>query len=99
VRRARLDDGLLDVRIVDAEPHFSRTRVFLATALGLLSRSKVYERFTTPKLSIHSCEGPLRLACDGETFESSTTFVIEKNRERLHVFAPAACAAEPSAGG
>lgn len=91
-RRDRLDDGLLDVRVVNAESRFSRTRVFLATVLGLLSRSRVYERSTATKLSVRSLDGPLRLACDGETFDSSATFDIEKDPHRLRVFAPSACA-------
>lgn len=46
VRRERLDEGLLDVRFVDAEHPWARSRVFLSILTGRLGRSGAYERWT-----------------------------------------------------
>ena len=42
--RERLDDGLLDVRVVDASHPFCRTRLVVAALTGTLRRSRVFER-------------------------------------------------------
>lgn len=88
--RERLDDGALDVRLVDASSPFSRTRLVAALLTGQLGRSGVYDRWRTTQLVVRSADGPLRLACDGETFDGDDAEVlIAKDGARLTVYTPA----------
>jgi diacylglycerol kinase family enzyme len=86
--RERLDDGLLDVRIVDGHEPWSRTRLVASILTGTLGRSAVYDQFTTRELSVRSLQGPLRLARDGETFEGSQEFLIRKSERRVAIYVP-----------
>ena len=88
--RERLDDGLLDVRIVDGTEPYGRLRLMWALLTGTLGTSRVYRCFTTTgPVRVRSLDGPLRLARDGETFDASATeFTIGKSDEPLTVFAP-----------
>ena len=86
--RERLDDGQLDVRIVDASHPFSRTRLVVAVLTGTLRRSRVFSTWRTTSFTVASADGPLRLARDGETFDGAETFEIAKNGTRLAVFTP-----------
>jgi diacylglycerol kinase family enzyme len=60
----------------------------VAVLTGRLGRSKVYHQSVVQRLRIHSLNGPLRLARDGETFEGSEDVVIEKLPKRLAVYVP-----------
>ncbi|MCA1823133.1 MAG: bifunctional phosphatase PAP2/diacylglycerol kinase family protein [Mycobacteriales bacterium] len=86
--RERLDDGELDVRLVRADVPFARLRILLAVLTGRLARSAAYEERSATRVHVRSLGAPLRLAHDGETFEGSTEFVVEKLPKRLAVFAP-----------
>lgn len=86
--RERLDDGDLDLRIVNGSEPWSRTRLVLAVMTGRLGRSHVYEARIAKRIEIRSMEGPLRLARDGETFDGSDSFLVEKHKERLTVYVP-----------
>ncbi|MDQ4148871.1 MAG: phosphatase PAP2 family protein [Actinomycetota bacterium] len=84
--RERLDDGVLDVRLVDAHEPWSRTRLMGAVMTGTLGRCRVYEQFASDKLEIESLQGPLRLARDGETFEGPVKFEVTKSDRPLVVY-------------
>jgi diacylglycerol kinase family enzyme len=86
--RERLDDGELDVRVVDASHPFGRVRLVVAALTGTLRRSRVFETWQTTGLDVRSADGPLRLARDGETFDGAEAFEIGKNGQRLTVFTP-----------
>lgn len=87
--RERLDDGLLDIRVVDATHPFSRTRLVIAILTGSLARSPVYSVRVEPgPIEVHCRRGPVRLAVDGETFEGSDRWSLDKSSQRLTVFAP-----------
>jgi undecaprenyl-diphosphatase len=86
--RERLDDGQLDVRVVDASHPFCRTRLVAAALTGTLRRSRVFETWLTTSLHVKSTDGPVRLARDGETFDGVDEFDIGKNGRRLAVFTP-----------
>ena len=86
--RERLDDGLLDVRVVDAAQPYSRTRLVAAIVTGRLGRSRVYDQWRAKSLQVKSLQGPLRLARDGETFDGSAEFSVEKQPRALAVFVP-----------
>ncbi len=85
--RERLDDGLLDVRVVDAAHPFCRTRLVLALLTGRLGRTRVYRAWTTDRLEVRAGES-VRLACDGETFDGSADFTVEKSGDRVALFTP-----------
>jgi undecaprenyl-diphosphatase len=86
--RERLDDGQIDVRLVDASHPFCRTRLIVAALTGTLRRSRVFETWQTTSVQVRSSDGPLRLARDGETFDGAETFEIAKDGTRLAVFTP-----------
>ncbi|MFN2526447.1 MAG: bifunctional phosphatase PAP2/diacylglycerol kinase family protein [Actinomycetota bacterium] len=86
--RERLDDGELDIRMVDARKGMSRTRLVMSLLAGRLGRSRVYQQRFARQVAIRSAE-PLRLARDGETFEASDReFRVEKQPRRLLVLVP-----------
>jgi undecaprenyl-diphosphatase len=86
--RERMDDELLDFRYVDGSAPWARTRLTLAVLTGRLGRSKVYHQSVVKELRIHSPNGALRLARDGETFDGSEEVVIAKHPKRLAVYVP-----------
>jgi diacylglycerol kinase family enzyme len=85
--RERLDDGWLDVRLVDASQPFARSRLLAAVLTGRLAKTNVYETFRTRELRIRATGGPIRLARDGETFTGGPEFTIAKGAP-LVVYAP-----------
>lgn len=86
--RERLDDGLLDVRIVSAQHPGSRSRLLFAVLTGRLSRCRAYEERTVTELRVRSLDGRSRLARDGETFDGSADFTVTKRSEPLMVYVP-----------
>jgi undecaprenyl-diphosphatase len=89
--RERLDDGLLDVRTVDGRHPWSRARLVLALLTGRLGRCKVYDASLVRRLDVRFLDpGPVRLARDGETFEGSRHFKVEKRRPALNMYVPRA---------
>lgn len=86
--RDRLDDGKLDVRLVDATAPFGRFRLIASVLTGRLGRSRVYEQKLVDQLKVRSLQGELRLARDGETFSGSAEFTIEKRAGALRIYAP-----------
>lgn len=86
--RRRLDDGLLDVRVVHADRGWARVRVLLALATGTIRHSPVYERSLEPELHIRSLDGRLQMTRDGEAFVASEDFTVAKCAEPLTVYTP-----------
>lgn len=86
--RERLDDGQLDVRIVDAGHPAARGRLLLAVVTGRLGRCRAYQAFTTKELRIKALDGPLRLARDGETFDGAPDFSLKKEERPLAIYVP-----------
>jgi diacylglycerol kinase family enzyme/membrane-associated phospholipid phosphatase len=85
--RERLDDGLLDVRIVDGTAPYARTRLLLAVLSGTLGKCRIYEHTLVKQLKVRSLDGkPMRLARDGETFEGSAEFTVSKLDEPLAIY-------------
>jgi undecaprenyl-diphosphatase len=87
--RPALGDGLLDVRVIDATRPFTTLRLVLAVLTGTLARSAVYEQRFATEVRVRSA-APLRLACDGETFDGSREFTVRKRPRRLRVYVPPA---------
>ncbi len=99
--RPRLDDGLLDVRIVGADRPFARSRLLAAVLLGTVSRSRVYETAQVPALWLEFPEraGPdqaewrgradrMPIAVDGEVLDARSGFAVRKHPQRLVVYRP-----------
>ena len=86
--RERLDDGQLDIRIVDGDRPWSRARLVVSVLTGRLARCRAYQQRFERRITVRSREGTLRLARDGETFDGSDEFTIEKAPEPLVVFVP-----------
>ena len=87
--RERLDDGLLDVRVVDAAAPWARLRLLMAVLSGRLGRTRVYEQDVVRELEVESRQGPLRLARDGEVFDGPARFTVRKLDRPLTVYLPA----------
>lgn len=85
--RPEVDDGLLDVRIVDADKPLAATRLVLAILTGTVARSRVYEQRFARRVEVRS-DAPLRLARDGETFDGRTEFTVAKRDKPLRVYVP-----------
>ncbi|HEX5613674.1 MAG TPA: diacylglycerol kinase family protein [Acidimicrobiia bacterium] len=83
--RERLDDGQLDLRLVDARHPWARTRLVAAVLTGTLARSRVHEQRLVRRMDVTSHDGALRLATDGETFTGAAQFSIEKDPRRLRL--------------
>ena len=86
--RESLDDGLLDIRIIDGTRPWSRSRLLMSVVTGRLARCGAYEQRYAPSVTIKSLEGSLRLARDGETFDGPEEFTIAKADEPLVVYVP-----------
>lgn len=86
--RESMDDGLLDIRLVDGAKRFSKTRFMLSALSGRLRHCSVYREWKAAELDVVSLEGPLRLAADGETFDGPARFVVSKKRRALRVLLP-----------
>src|SRR5215217_5020375 len=65
-RRTRMDDGLLDVRILETGRKFSTLRIVGALALGRLTRSPLYHEMRVPEFAFTAVDGCTELAHDGE---------------------------------
>jgi diacylglycerol kinase family enzyme/membrane-associated phospholipid phosphatase len=95
--RPNLDDGLLDVRIVDAKAPLARTRLVLALISGRLGRSKVYEQRYAHDLQLRCTDintnnnggaGKLTLARDGEVGDHPPKLLLRKHPRRLVIYRP-----------
>jgi diacylglycerol kinase family enzyme len=86
--RPRLDDGLLDIRLIEASRRWSRLRIALSVLTGRLSRCRAYRHWEAPALAVGGGSDPLRLTRDGNTFDGSPSFRVEKLTQRLMVYTP-----------
>ncbi|MGX9789276.1 diacylglycerol kinase family protein [Mycobacterium sp. MMS18-G62] len=87
-RRTRMDDGLLDVRILETGRRFSRLRILTALVLGRLERSPLYHELRVPEFSFKAVDGPTVLAHDGEVGTEVTEATFSSRYRALPVFRP-----------
>ena len=85
--RPRLDDEVLDVRLLFADLPRSRLRALLAALSGRLPRSEAYAQFEAARLRIEAARPGLTLCQDGEHFDGPGAFTVEKPEGRLLVHA------------
>ena len=87
-RRTRLDDGLLDVRILETGRRLSRLRILSALALGRLERSPLYHEMQVPQFSFEAVDGPTPVARDGEVGSTYDQASFTAQYRALPVFRP-----------
>jgi diacylglycerol kinase family enzyme/membrane-associated phospholipid phosphatase len=87
-RRTRMDDGLLDVRILETGRRLSRVRILVALALGRLERSPLYHELRVPEFTFRAVDGPTVLAHDGEVGTEVTDATFTVRYRALPVFRP-----------
>ncbi|WP_438291037.1 diacylglycerol/lipid kinase family protein [Streptomyces sp. HUAS TT7] len=86
--RRSLDDGLLDLRIVDGKHPFARTRLVAAFLTGTLARSRVYREATATRLRIDGVGKAGDYTRDGEVSPASDTLILGKAPRALTVYLP-----------
>lgn len=86
--RPRMDDGLIDVRILETGRPFSRLRILTALALGRLERSPLYHELQVPEFTFTAMDGPTVLALDGEVGMKVTKADFSVRYRALPVFRP-----------
>jgi len=84
--RERLDDGCIDVRLIDADHPLSRLRLVLAVLTGRLGQSRVYEQRLVGSLPVRSRQGGLHLARDGEVSEGPGHLTLRAAADKLVVY-------------
>ena len=87
-RRTQLDDGLLDVRILETGRRFSKARILAALALGRLERSPLYHELRVPEFTFRAVDGPTVLAHDGEVGTEISEASFSVRYRALPVFRP-----------
>ncbi|GAB2820883.1 bifunctional phosphatase PAP2/diacylglycerol kinase family protein [Actinocorallia aurea] len=85
--RGRLDDGLLDVRVVSARRRLGKAGAFAAVLTG--SRRLGYEKWTAKSVKVMPAQKRLLVSHDGEIRRSAPPLVFDKHTRRLAVFVPA----------
>ena len=86
--RARLDDGLLDIRLLDGEQPWARLRLLAAILAGRAAASPGLRAWRAERLDVRSLEGPLRTARDGEVAEAEREgFAVSKKRAAVVLYA------------
>jgi undecaprenyl-diphosphatase len=83
-----MDDGLIDVRILETGKPFSRLRILTALVLGRLERSPLYHELRVPEFSFAAVDGPTVLARDGELGTEVTKASFSVRYRALPVFRP-----------
>jgi diacylglycerol kinase family enzyme len=88
--RPALDDGYLDIRVVDAGP-LARSRLIAAVITGALDRCRVYHAWQARTADISSAAGgPIWLSVDGEVATAESRFRQGKCPHGLLVYRNAA---------
>ena len=90
--RARLDDGRLDVRIVDAAVRFARTRIVLGALTRTLRWSGAYQATLRSGVEVAGRDGPLGLSVDGEITDGQRVVRLGKTFGALTIYRPAGSA-------
>ncbi|MFW0792843.1 diacylglycerol kinase family protein [Gordonia sp. CPCC 205515] len=87
-RRLRIDDGLLDVRILDHGPRFAGLRLAGALLAGRLERSPLYHELHVPEFTFRAVDEPIVVAHDGEVGDSYQEATFRVLYRALPVFRP-----------
>jgi diacylglycerol kinase family enzyme len=88
-RRTRMDDGLIDIRMLETGRRLSRLRIVTSLALGRLERSPLYHELRVPEFAFEAVDGPTVLALDGEVGTELSKASFSVRYRALPVFRPA----------
>lgn len=83
-----MDDGLIDVRILETGKRFSRLRILGALLLGRLERSPLYHELQVPEFAFEALDGPTPIARDGEVGAACDHASFKAHYRALQVFRP-----------
>jgi diacylglycerol kinase family enzyme len=87
--RNRLDEGLLDLRLLDGAAPLARSRLVAAVLTGQLGRSRVYRQQRAKRVHIVAAtDQPLPFARDGEVAEGVHRLTATTSEARLVVYRP-----------
>ena len=86
--RTRMDDGLMDIRILETGRRLSRLRILVSLVLGRLVRSPLYHEMRVPEFTFEAVDGPTVLAQDGEVGTKVTKASFSVRYRALPVFRP-----------
>ncbi len=86
--RERLDDGTIDVRLIDATRPLARTRLLLAVLTGRLGRSRAYEQRVVAETHLRPLQQGLTLARDGEVNDAPDRLHLHAASRPLTVYRP-----------
>lgn len=86
--RSRMDDGLIDVRILETGRPLARIRILTSLALGRLVRSPLYHEMRVPEFSFKAIDGPTPVAHDGEVEMTLDEATFSVRYRALPVFRP-----------
>jgi undecaprenyl-diphosphatase len=87
--RTRLDDGTLDIRIVDGGTPFARSRLVASLVTGTLGSCRVYQRLEAQQIALSVDAGPLEFTVDGEVMRTDDRLTVTKGPGALVVYRPA----------
>lgn len=88
--RTQLDDGLLDVRAVEAGTPLARTRLLLAVLTGTLHSSRVLTTAQVRRLDLEVLRGEPHFAYDGEVTDATyRRLVLDKLPKAVTLYRPA----------
>ncbi|GAA2154999.1 bifunctional phosphatase PAP2/diacylglycerol kinase family protein [Kitasatospora kazusensis] len=86
--RSALDEGKLDIRVVDGSHPFARTRLVAAFLSGTLSRSRVYRSARLSALDLTRLHDVTHMSLDGETVEAPDRLRLSNAARGLTVYRP-----------
>jgi undecaprenyl-diphosphatase len=86
--RHRMDDGLLDVRILEVGRPWSTLRIVAALLTGRLQRSPLYHELQVPQFRFTAVDGPVPIARDGEVDNPCAEAEFTACYRALQVFRP-----------
>lgn len=86
--RHRMDDGLLDVRILETGRRWSTLRILTALLTGRLQRSRLYHELRVPQFRFTAVDGPIPIAHDGEVDGACPEAEFSACYRALQVFRP-----------
>lgn len=86
--RPSLVDGHLDLRVVDADTRWARTRIVLATVTRTLRWTRLYEATAPDRVRLGVPDSMIRLSIDGEVKLVPGDLVVRIDRRALLVYRP-----------
>lgn len=86
--RTRMDDGLLDVRMLESSGRLAGLRLVSALLTGRLARCRAYHELDVPEFELRLLDGPARVARDGEVGELTDLIRVRVAYRELTVYCP-----------